>query len=164
MAKVTGIKYDKSCYHYSKLADCHIGEVIIDGKLLTGNIVDNTIKEWWTDNTTHYSFKKFEHVQTFREHIRHARKMFFLLNSDSDKKTFIFIVYTDENEWWELTLSDNILYCKRIKTQCNEFESIFKVFYSVKYKDWIDLKISEGMSVTKRMKIVSEYINPEDEE
>ena len=160
MAKIIGIEYDRSCFHHSKLADCHIGEVIIDGKLLIGNIVDDTIKEWWTDNTTHYSFKKFEHAQTFREHIRHAKKIFFLLNPNSDKKTFI--VYTDEEEWWEITLSDNVLYCKRIKTQCNEFESIFKVFYDTKYKDWIDLKISEGMSVTKRMKIVAEYIKPED--
>lgn len=149
--------YDKGCYRQQKLALCTKRDTVKNGKISKEYVVDEYVKEWYIDNTTNYAFKELEDAMTFRGHVKHAQKMFYLLTSNSKDKTFI--VLTDEEEWWEIILSNKELFCKIIRTHSNEFESIFKVFYSLKYEKWIELKISD-ISTTKRMELVAKYIKP----
>ena len=148
--------FNEGCYSQHKLFLCHEGEAIIDNKVFKADIVDETLKEWYVDNTTHYSFRSLEDAKTFRGYIANSNKIFCLLGEKSKDK--IFIILTNDDGWWELLLKNKELYCKRVKTQSNDFDSIFKVFYSLKYFKWIELNLSEEMSVTKKMKIVAEHL------
>ena len=148
---------DYGCYSHHLLISYHRGDVYIDNKLMEADIVDAIIKEWWIDNNTHYSFNRLEDAKTFRGHIANSNEVFYLMDTSPKDKTII--VFTNELEWWELLLRNKELYCKKVKTNSNEFEFIFKVLYSAKYKTYIKLPLLKDTSITKRMKIVAEYLN-----
>ena len=157
MEQKKNIIVDYGWYSHHLLISYHRGDVYIDNKLMEADIVDAIIKEWWIDNNTHYSFNRLEDVKTFRGHIANSNEVFYLMDTNPKDKTII--VFTNELEWWELLLRNKELYCKKVKTNSNEFELIFKVLYSKKYKTYIKLPLLKDTSITKRMKIVAEYLN-----
>lgn len=95
-------------------------------------------------------------IKTFRGYIDTAKECYYLIGENPKDKTMI--VFTDSNEWWELLLKGKEFYYKKIKTSSNEFELIFKVLYFSKYNQWIKLDISLDNSITKKMKMITEYL------
>lgn len=157
MDQKKNIIIDYGWYSHHLLIEYHRGNVYFDKKIIEADIIDGIIKEWWIDNNTHYSFNRLEDVKTFRGHIANSNEVFYLMDTNPKDKTII--VFTNELEWWELLLRNKELYCKKVKTNSNEFEFIFKVLYSEKYKTYIKLPLLKDTSITKRMKIVAEYLN-----
>ena len=123
MEQKKNIIVDYGWYSHHLLISYHRGDVYIDNKLMEADIVDAIIKEWWIDNNTHHSFNRLNDVKTFRGYIANSNEVFYLMDTNPKDKTII--VFTNELEWWELLLKDKELYCKKIKTNSNEFESIF---------------------------------------
>ena len=156
MEQKKNIIIDYGWYSHHLLISYHRGDVYIDNRLVEADIVDAIIKEWWVDNTTRYSFNRLEDAKTFRGHIANSNEIFYLIGTNPKDKTII--VFTNELEWWELLLRNKELYCKKVKTNSNEFEFIFKVLYSDKYKTYMKLPLLKDTSITKRMKIVTEYL------
>ena len=154
--KKTIIVDDNWCSHHL-LIEYHRGNIYFDKKIVEADIIDGVIKEWWVDNATRYSFNRLKDAKTFRGHIANSNEAFYLISSNPKDKTIV--VFTNELEWWQLLLKDKELYCKKVKTNSNEFELIFKVLYSSKYKDYIKLPLSKDISITKRMKIIAKYLN-----
>ena len=156
MEQKKNIIVDYGWYSHHLLIEYHRGNIYFDKKIIEADIIDGIIKEWWIDNIIHYSFYTLEALKTFRSYITTSKCAFYLLNKRPKDKTII--VFTKDDMWWELNLKDKEFYSKRIKTDSNEFELIFQVLYSSRYKKWIKFNLSETDSATKKMKIIAEYV------
>ena len=150
------IVYD-GCFSHHMLIAYHRGEVIIDNKLQEADVVDDILKEWWVDNTTHYSFKSMNDAKTFRGYIAHAKRGYcFKEQSAKDKRI---VVYSKECDWWELVIKNQELYVTRIKNDTEDFNDIFNTVYAPKYKKYQQFEFSEEDSPTKKMKAITKYLN-----
>lgn len=156
MEQKKNIIIDHGWYSHHLLISYHRGEAYHGNEIIETDIIDDKIKEWWIDNTTRYSFHSLQDIKTFRGYINTSKECYYLSGENPKEKTII--VFTDSNEWWELLLKGKEFYCKKIKTDSNEFELIFKVLYFSKYSQWIKLNISLDNSITKKMKVVAEYL------
>ena len=156
MDQKKNIIIDYGWYSHHLLIEYHRGNVYFDKKIIEADIIDGIVKEWWVDNTTRYSFHSLQDIKTFRGYLDTAKECYYLIGENPKDKTII--VFTNSNEWWELLLRGKEFYSKKIKTDSDEFELIFKVLYFSKYNQWIKLDISLDNSITKKMKVISEYL------
>lgn len=144
-------------YSLHVLAVTYEAWIIDNGKLLRKDVVDEFLKEWWVDNKSHYSLNSLESLTTFRSAIAKSKKVFYLLDKTSKDK--LLIIFTEDEEWYKLLITKNKeVEEKPIKTQFNDFESILNNLYSKKYKEWIQIDLSEDESVTSKMRKVTEYL------
>lgn len=155
MDQKKNIIVDYGWYSHHLLIEYHRGEAYHNNKIIETDIIDNKIKQWYVDNTTRHSMYSLDDLKTFRGYIAIAKEAYYLLRENLKDK--IIIVFTKDDEWWELLIKNKKLYS--IKIEGNDIESIFKNLYSkYKYKQWIKLNLSKNDSVTKKMKSVAEYL------
>lgn len=156
MEQRKNIIIDYGWYSHHLLISYHRGEAYHNNKIIETDIIDDKIKQWYVDNTTRHSMYSLEELKSFRGYIAIAKEAYYLLRENLKDK--IIIVFTKDDEWWELLIKDKKLYPTKIQDS-KELESIFKSLYlKYKYKQWIKLNLSENDSVTKKMKSVAEYL------